>query len=131
MTIILCGNCVAETSIEGLWAKKGQDNPWHTYEFLDSGDFKRTYITRGKDATKTISVGVWEFGNWDVTTHRSVKIVKECTLTIYLHEEQCCFKHKFVSDNLILTAMYNSRKKKDSFGGLCRNKILTKYRKEW
>lgn len=113
----------AENSIVGKW--KDKTNPAYQYEFKKGQDFIFTYTWNNKGKTQTrISKGIWEIGVWTITS--SIGTERECNLTIYADTSQCCFKYKFIADNLIMTNEFKS----NSYDGMCKNRVLIREKKE-
>jgi len=124
--IILSLNSLAfsantENSLLGKWKDKTHPDIYH-YEFLKSQDFVFTYTWNEKGIPqKDVKKGVWEMGQWEITSPSGIK--SRCNLTIYADTVECCFDYKFISGNLIITNRYKS----DSFTlGMCENRVLIK-----
>lgn len=114
----------AEDSLLGKWTNKS--NPGQqTFEFIKGHDFIHTYnwVKDGK-ALSNVKKGVWETGVWTIT--KSGGLTESCNLTIYLDDDECCFDHKFIADNLIMTKKYSA----NSYGSFCDNKVLIKEKKK-
>jgi len=111
--LLLVSSVHAESRILGKW--KDKNAPSLQFEFKENQDFVSTY-SRG-DGTKSITEGVWEVGSWVITYSNGTK--KECNLSIYAGDMQCCLEYKFIAGNLILTKMHKSGNE-----GLCYNRVL-------
>jgi len=117
--LFLASSAHAEHSILGKW--KDKNEPLRQFEFKKNQDFisTRTY----RNGVSTVQEGVWEIGTWTVTRSNGAK--RECNLSIYLGDNQCCFEYKFIADNLILTNIH-----KLGYGDICNNRVLIRETKD-
>ena len=115
----------ADIRIIGKWQDKG--NPDESYTFENGNEFTFNYVLGQPPTEKhVVSKGVWETGSWTLTTNTNGKITdeKQCHLTIYAGDEQCCFDYKFIGNNLVLTDVYKTH----VFTRMCHNRVLVKYK---
>jgi len=94
---------IADENLIGIWKDKSEPQKY-IYEFKEENEF--IYSTKRSDGSVSTLKGIWEIGSWEITCLRKVKI--KCNLTIYAGTAQCCFKYKFIANNLILTNKYKS-----------------------
>ena len=116
--LLVASSAYAENSILGKWNDKS-DPSAHQFEFVKGHDF--IYIHRWTyqgQAKSSKSVGVWEIGDWKITSSKGSE--SSCNLTIYADTKECCFDFKFIANNLIMTNKYS-----DGYGGsMCENRVL-------
>ena len=95
--LLLASSAHADSRILGKWRDKTKTTI--NFEFKKNQDFIYTYTyPNGKN---TVEEGVWEIGSWTIGK-------RQCNLSIYVGELQCCFEYKFIANNLILTSQYKS-----------------------
>lgn len=111
--LLLASSAHADSRILGKWRDKTKTTI--NFEFKKNQDFIYTY-PNGKN---TVEEGVWEIGSWTIGK-------RQCNLSIYVGELQCCFKYKFIANNLILTSQYKS----GSGIYICDNRVLIRETKE-
>jgi len=132
--MLMATSANADNRIIGKWQDKG--NPDQSYTFENGNEFTFAYsfvpvrdsYVLGQGTTKkhVVYKGVWETGNWTLTTKTNGKVTGEeqCHLTIYAGEDQCCFDYKFIGNNLVLTNVY----KTSAYARMCNNRVLVKYK---
>jgi hypothetical protein len=108
----------SKNNLIGTWQDKTY--PRYQYKFLETHDFiySTTYTDEGVKRS-SLKNGVWEIGEWNVTSRKNIKSTT-CNLTIYAGTKECCFEYKFIANNLILTNKYKS----DPREAMCENRVL-------
>lgn len=119
LIISVSSNSFADDALLGEWKDKSHPDKYQ-YEFSKNNDFTYTRITSNSGKRNVdISKGVWEIGAWEIVDKKTGD-KRPCNLTVYAETDQCCFKYKFISNNLILTNEYSTER----YGSMCESRVL-------
>lgn len=120
LLVVQSQGVLSQENLIGQWVDKTSPTEYR-YHFSEGSNFQYTQngVLNGKRYS-TVLKGAWEVGEWSVTKANGVK--RPCSLKIYASNSQCCFSHKQIANNLILTEIYSS----DEYSNLCSNRVLIK-----